>query len=84
MEIAMNNFVLTLAFVALVTTGLLAACGDNGKHTGQLLQDCAAIQPNQREDAATAIKGMTSRDQAVAALAAKFNITPEAAKACLK
>lgn len=82
----MNNSVLTITTVLLVAFAVMAAkcSNDSGLHTGQELQDCAAIQPNQRQEAATAIKNAPTRTDALNVLVAKYGITIEAAKGCLK
>ena len=80
-----NRLVLIPAALALLT---LSACNDNpksdqGLHVGVQLQDCAAIPPDKRQDAASAIKDL-SRDQAVKKLAEMFSVTEDQAKSCLK
>lgn len=71
----------------LIIVGMFAALlgckEDKGLHTGAALQDCASIAPNQREDAARTIKGL-SKEDAAAALAQKFSISESAARECLK
>lgn len=55
-----------------------------GLKVGKALKDCAAIAPNQREDAAREIKLYITRSEKISALVKKFNITPEAADECLE
>lgn len=61
----------------------LAACEQKGLKVGWVLQDCSSIAPNQREEAARAIKGML-RDDAVRVIAAKYGVSEPAASECLK
>lgn len=68
-------------FVIGIMIAALAGC-DKGLHTGEL-KDCAGIPPNQREDAARAIKGL-SGEKAAEELSTKFNISLEAARQCVK
>lgn len=79
----MKNIVLVLMAVSAL---VLAACDDKnkGNKVGLTLQDCASIMPNQREDAARAVKDAKDKAEAAKILATKFNITEAAATACLK
>lgn len=67
----------------LIGVALAGCLEEKGLKVGTILQDCASIAPNQREEAARAIKGL-KRDDAIRVISAKYGVSAAAAGDCLK